>query len=91
MKKTKEKDMTVKKLAGLMLKSFDTAQKHVNGRFGEVGKRFDAVDKKFDQVTEKINNISLNAVDVVRMKDFEELKDRVTDAEEVAELGRKKV
>lgn len=93
-KNKKEKDMKVRELADIMLKSFNTAQQHVNERFNTVDKKFEILtgemNKNFKEVTNQINKISLNAVDVVRQKDFDDLKDRVTDVEEVLDLKLKK-
>jgi len=83
MKKMKEKDMTVRELSELMLKSFQANQEYMDKNFEQVG-------ENFKQVTQKINNISLNIVDVVRKNEFDKLKKQVFDVEEVAGLRLKK-
>jgi tetrahydromethanopterin S-methyltransferase subunit G len=84
-KKEKSKNLTE-----MIRDSFQSNQNYMDKKFGEMygymDGKFAQVDKKFEQVTEKINNISLNIVDIVRLDDFEKLKDRVEVVEESLNL-----
>ena len=86
----KEKDMSVHELADLMLKSFDTAQKHINERFERVDKKFETLttemSQNFTEVKKQIEKININAVDVVRQEEFNELENRMVDVEEILKL-----
>mgnify|MGYP001591765700 CR=1 FL=1 len=63
----------------------------IDEKFEKIDRRFDQVDENFKQVTQKINNISLNAVDVVRVEDLEKLDNRVIVLEEkMVDLPAKK-
>lgn len=80
MKKVKNKKAkNLNDLVKVVLDSFQSNQKYMDGRF-------DKIDQNFNTVKKKIDNISLNIVDVVRKEDFDKLEQRVTDVEEAVDL-----
>ncbi len=56
-KEIKGKDMRVRELAELMLKSFQSNQEYMDKKFSVIDEKFDAVGEDFRHVHYKLDNI----------------------------------
>ena len=83
----KKVDVKVSELAVLMRDAFQTNQDLF---VGEIKLLKEDMNGKFKQVVDKIDNLSRNAVDVVRQEEFNKLDKRVTDVEGALNLKLKK-
>ncbi|OGZ65419.1 MAG: hypothetical protein A3C50_03710 [Candidatus Staskawiczbacteria bacterium RIFCSPHIGHO2_02_FULL_43_16] len=74
-------------MAGMVKTALQGTQDLIIKRFDE---KIDGLDKNIKEIHKEVQKINLNAVDVVRKEEFDNLESRVADVEEIVDLRLKK-